>query len=363
MKVSIIIPIYNAEKYLAQCIESAMNQTLKDIEIVLIDDGSKDGSAQICKKYVELDSRVTYYYKENEGLAAARQDGIERSSGEYIGFIDSDDWIEPDMYEKMYNAAVENNADVVLCNCFEYDEKKRNMGIPGGVYNSQQIKDYILPRTLIDIDEKGQRTNIRWANWIRIYKRSTIDENNLAFDRRFRRSQDLPFTFDVMLYSDSFVYLDEFLYHNRQDAGSLSRGYTKNMWKVISPLIEHIRHSAVMREGFDYSQQAATTAFFLCVDCILNEFKPDAPSYFERVKHVREIINDDICAEALTGFDYKRLNRNYQTIFYKNMKSKSALILVVKFWYKYSKLRNNIVYPLLNFLTETTLYKKIRGIK
>lgn len=360
IKVSIIIPIYNAEKYLEQCIASAVNQTLKETEIVLIDDGSKDGSAEICKKFVEADSRVSYYYKENEGLAAARQDGIERSSGEYIGFIDSDDWIEPDMYEKMYNAATENSADVVLCNCFEYDEAKRRMGIPGGVYNEQQIKDFVLPRTLITVNETGHRSNIRWANWIRIYKRSTIDENNLAFDRRFRRSQDLPFTFDVMLYAKNFVYLDEFLYHNRQDAGSLSRGYTKNMWKVIRPLIEHIRHSAVMREGYDYSNEAATTAFFLCVDSILNEFKPDAPSYFKRVKHIREIIRDDICVKALTGFDYKKLSKSNQRIFYNNMKNKRAAGLIFSYWYNDSKLKGKVVAPLVGRISKTSLYRKIR---
>ena len=114
-EVSVIIPVYNAEKYLEKCIESVVNQTLKDIEIILINDGSTDGSEEICKKYLS-DERVIYYSKENEGLAAARQDGIERASGEYIGFVDSDDWVEPDMYEKMYAAAKSNNSDVVYCN-------------------------------------------------------------------------------------------------------------------------------------------------------------------------------------------------------------------------------------------------------
>ena len=117
-KVSVIVPIYNAEKYLKQCLDSIQCQTLKDIEVILIDDGSTDGSSKIAKAYLS-DNRFTYYYKENEGLAAARADGIERASGEYLGFIDSDDWIEPDMYEKMYKAAKSNDSDIVFCNCIQ----------------------------------------------------------------------------------------------------------------------------------------------------------------------------------------------------------------------------------------------------
>ena len=104
IKVSVIVPIYNAEKYLKQCLDSIQSQTLKDIEVIMIDDGSTDGSSEIAKSYLS-DNRFSYYYKGNEGLAAARADGIVRADGEYLGFIDSDDWIEPDMYEKMYKAA------------------------------------------------------------------------------------------------------------------------------------------------------------------------------------------------------------------------------------------------------------------
>ena len=119
IKVSVVVPIYNAEKYLKQCLDSIRRQTLEAIEVIMIDDGSTDGSAEAAKSYL-TDDRFTYYHKENEGLAAARADGIARANGEYIGFIDSDDWIEPDMYEKMYNAARSNDADIVFCNCMRF---------------------------------------------------------------------------------------------------------------------------------------------------------------------------------------------------------------------------------------------------
>ena len=362
IKVSVVIPIFNAEKYLEQCIRSVMEQTLKDIEIILIDDGSTDGSAEICNKFVSEDKRIIYYYKENEGLAAARQDGIERASGKYVGFVDSDDWVEPDMFEKMYIAGKSNDSDVVLCNAFKYSEEKVSFNICGGAYNRNQIENEVLPKSFITIDERGARSNIRWSNCIRIYKKATIDNNFISFDRRFRRSQDLPFTLDMMLEAENFYYVDEFLYHNRQDAGSLSRGYTKNMWKLVKPLIIHIKDS--VSKYPKYEKYYGTTAFFLCTDCIDNEFKSDAPPFYERKKHLKEILSDEVCFSCLGLFDGSKLNSYYRKIYYKNMLKKSALGLLREKWY-YTSALQRFVGKILNFLTESkvvgTIYKKIRG--
>ena len=361
IKVSITIPIYNAEKYLKQCIESVINQTLKDIEIVLIDDGSTDGSAEICRVFVEKDNRVKYYYKENEGLAAARQDGMDRSTGEYIGFVDSDDWIEPDMYEKMYNAAKSCDADVVLCNPFTYSEKgiiKYN--ISGGAYDYEAIRDIVLPKSVITINEKGQRRNLRWANWIRIYKRESVEKNHLAFGRSFRRCQDYPFTLDNMLCANSFYYLDEYLYHNRQDSGSLSRGYTKDMWKLIKPLILHVNESLTKRPDIDWKAINEASAFFLTWDCIANEFKSDAPPLRQKIKHIKEIVNDPVCQDGLRRIDGNKLSKYFYKVFYKNMMKKNAKQLVFDNYYYHSKLRNKVITPVQYRLTDTGLYKRIR---
>lgn len=360
MKVSVIIPIYNAEKYLEQCIQSVVNQTLKDVEIVLIDDGSTDGSAKICKDFMKQDSRITYYYKENEGLAAARQDGIERSLGQYIGFVDSDDWIEPDMYEKMYNAAKSCDGDVVLCNAFLNDERIESKDrINSGMYNEYSIKKDILPKTIIRIDEKGRRRNIRWSNCLRIYKRQMIEENNISFNRTFRRCQDLPFTLDNMLVAKSFYYLDEYLYHNRQDAGSLSRGYTKDMWNLIKPLIQHINEALKTRTDIDWKANNEASAFFLTWDSIANEFKKDAPKRLVK-DHIFEIVNDPICQEGLDRIDGKKLNDYFYKVFYQNMKSKNAGKLIRDYRFYHSKFKNKILVPVIHKTTETKLYKIIR---
>lgn len=114
-KVSIIIPIYNAEEYLEKCVESVLNQTEKDIEVILVDDGSKDNSLKICRSYSERDKRVRVIHQENAGVSAARNKGIKIASGKYIGFVDSDDWIEPDMYKTLLEKADKTLADIVMC--------------------------------------------------------------------------------------------------------------------------------------------------------------------------------------------------------------------------------------------------------
>ena len=229
--VSIVVPVYNAAPYLRKCLDSVVNQTLRNVEIIFIDDGSTDGSSEICKKYASKDSRIIYYKKENEGLAAARQDGIERASGEYVGFVDSDDWLELNMYERMYEAATKENADVVFCNCYFNDSETDKIYLQPGVYDREKIETEILPRTLAGISEKGSNSVIRWSNCLRIYKMDLIKANGIAFGRGFRRSQDLQLTFETTLRADKYVSInDEPLYHNRTqgNADSLSRGYTKN---------------------------------------------------------------------------------------------------------------------------------------
>lgn len=125
IKVSVTVPLYNAEKYLRQCLDSLAAQTLKEIEFILVDDGSTDNSGEICDEYASKDNRFKVIHQENGGSAAARQTGLDASTGEYIIVCDSDDWVEPYMYEKLYTKAKETGADIVCCGYFaEYNDGK-----------------------------------------------------------------------------------------------------------------------------------------------------------------------------------------------------------------------------------------------
>ena len=118
-KISIIVPIYNVKKYIQQCVESLINQTYKNLEIILIDDGSTDGCGELCDEFGKKDQRIHVIHKQNGGLSDARNKGIDVASGDYIGFVDSDDWISHNMYEKMLSSLKSVNADIAVCGWVE----------------------------------------------------------------------------------------------------------------------------------------------------------------------------------------------------------------------------------------------------
>ena len=311
----------------------------------------------ICKSFL-TDSRVHYYYKVNEGLAAARQDGIERATGEYIGFVDSDDWCELTMFEKMYQAAKSNDSDIVFCNCYENVEKMNPKYYRTGSYDREQIESEIFPHLLISIDDKGKRHNARWSNCLRIYKSKLINEHHISFVRRLRRSQDLQFTFECTIYAQNYYYLgDDYLYHNRQEGGSLSRGYTNKMWILIKPLIQRIAQVANEYKEYDFKSLSETTAFFLVADCILNELKVDSPSLINKMKNIQEIVNDPLCIEYINKVDGSKLSLSWKTI-YNCAKTKKIIKFLIRWKWNNSLIRKNVK-SLKNKLFEIQLFKKL----
>ena len=172
LKVSVNIPIYNASKFLRRCLESMRCQTLKDIEFVLIDDGSTDDSLQICNEYANLDSRFKVYHKSNGGSASARQMALDYSSGEYIIVCDADDWVEPEMYELLYEAAKMDNADISTCDYFiNYQDGK------------QAIATHSIDATSAEHFLKDVLTKkIPPASWIKLIRKAFLLDNNISYE-------------------------------------------------------------------------------------------------------------------------------------------------------------------------------------
>ena len=171
-KVSIIVPIYNSEKYIERCIKSILAQTLEDIEIILVDDGSTDSSPELCDKYVEQDSRVKVIHKENAGMGAAYNSGINAACGEYIGFVESDDYINKFMYEDLYNLTLREKVDVVKSNWFIYLNNQVVKTSHLNNYNSYEI---------IESPNHSPILRIHASIWSAIYNREFLLKNNLRF--------------------------------------------------------------------------------------------------------------------------------------------------------------------------------------
>ncbi|CVI73531.1 Putative glycosyltransferase EpsH [Clostridiales bacterium CHKCI001] len=198
IKVSVIVPVYNTEKYLNACLDSLVNQTLKEIEIILINDGSTDNSGKIIRQYEnEYPQKFIVIEQENQGQACARNRGLERSRGIYIGFVDSDDIVEPQMFEKMYERAALKNADFVEC---DYGYYQFNDG----------VKNTLQKYVKITAKEKTYQMFLdpMIAPWNKIYKREIIIKSGVVFPERYIY-EDTAFYIDLIPYIKTMEYIDE----------------------------------------------------------------------------------------------------------------------------------------------------------
>lgn len=211
-KISVIIPIYNSEKYLKRCLDSVINQTYKNLEIICVNDGSKDNSLQILQEYAQKDNRIIIIDKENAGVSAARNDGIRKATGEYIGFVDSDDWIELDMYEKMYKALKKYNTDIVRISYYKNDTFENTVPI----YNLPEYVNKKLSRGNYDYDNELVssivKENIPSFLCLLLVKRNVVKKTNLL-DESIVFGEDIIFFLELLDNSNSIYFLDSCLYH------------------------------------------------------------------------------------------------------------------------------------------------------
>ena len=210
---SVIVPVYNTAKYLSKCLESLRLQTLDKIEIILVDDGSSDGSHEILAEYEKRDSRFRLVSQENRGFAGARNRGLEEAAGEFIGFVDSDDWIEPDMYEKLWNEHISSpEADIVQCGYIhEYPEENISLPSDNIVYRDRLIRSggKLCGAESLLLDDG--------TIWNRIYRRQMLCENGIAFDPVMTFGEDVFFYWTALISAKQIAAIPQRLYHYRRN--------------------------------------------------------------------------------------------------------------------------------------------------
>ena len=233
-KVSVIVPIYNVEKYLEKCINSLLSQTLEDIQIILVNDGSKDNSGNIAREYEKNNkNRIIYVEKENGGLSDARNYGLKYATGDFIAFLDSDDYIEKNAYEEMYNKAIEENADYVECDfIWEFPNKIR-------VDKQYPYKN-----------KKEMLSFVRVVAWNKLIKRQLITDNNLEFPKGLRY-EDVEFTYKLIPFINKFAYVDKPFIHYVQREGSIANVQnerTAEIFTVLDNVIEFYKKNNIYEE-------------------------------------------------------------------------------------------------------------------
>lgn len=233
--ISVIVPVYKVERYLDRCVQSIVDQTYRNLEIILVDDGSPDSCPDMCDAWIAKDYRIRVIHQENQGSGAARNNGIESSTGELIGFVDSDDWLEPTMYEALFNSLKNNDADISMtASIMEYPDGRQICHYQPNVHlvmtTSESFKYVNLP---------GYSTISAWSKLI---KRSVLGD--IRFPEGCSNGEDSRFTYEVLAASKRTTFDSVPLYHYRATEGSLSRTYTNYNWagyEATKQMVELVR--------------------------------------------------------------------------------------------------------------------------
>ena len=307
-KVSVIVPVYNVEKYIDKCLNTLVNQTLKDIEIIIVNDGSPDNSQEIIDKYQKkYPKKIKSYIKENGGQGSARNFGLEKATGEYIGYVDSDDFIELDMYEKLYNKAKKNDLDIVICGNYCVTETG----------NKTEESD----RRLFS-DKKKNAFFGKMAVWNKIYKRELLLNSNISFRSKLWY-EDLDFTVQILSLAKKVGYVDKPLYNYLIREGStMNNSNIKRNLEILLAFDEVLKNDKIKdnKEIIEF-----LGIFHILIAATVRVVNADADK-----KNKKEIINKLLNYVEEHFPSYK--SNKYLNTLEKNKKIIYKLILIKQYW-------------------------------
>lgn len=303
VQVSIVVPVYKVERFLERCICSLQGQTLKEIEIILVDDGSPDGSGAICDTFAASDSRITVIHKKNGGLSSARNAGLKAATGKYVGFVDSDDDVLPDMYEKMAAAAVQCAADVVMADyqrvladgtCFPVSKEIR-----AGLYEKEDLVQEVFPALIM-----GE--NVDYGPLLSachcIYDRCFLETHGICFAEDVKWSEDNLFSAYVGYHAERFYYMKgAYFYRYYQNPNTITTGYRPGAWAVYCRMNRYLKAYFLEKQDYDFSRQIRLHLLYYACNTLGMECA-NARNLGDAVRRVRPILNDPELVGAMHGF-------------------------------------------------------------
>ncbi|MBP1967063.1 glycosyltransferase [Paenibacillus aceris] len=320
VKISIIVPMYKSEPFLIKCLDSISLQTLKEIEMILINDGSPDNSGKIADEYAKGDDRIKVVHQPNSGPGASRNRGIEVARGEYIGFVDSDDWVDPSMYEMLYEAARNNNAQVAMCNYIEeYMNPNRSLII------SHPFKDQdLLDKEMISehiITSFATNDNMGYYSlWNKVYKREWLLEQNLTINEERNHGEDWWFNLEIFSKATSVVFTTGEYYHYMHiNTNSLMLKYNENQFELFLSGRKHLHH-ILRASGVDiskYKNELDRRFVDECIGCIYKEVL-NQPKKNRATAYIDNILSNSEFNMAIQSYIPKS-------------KMKKLLIILLKF--------------------------------
>ncbi len=338
---SIVIPIYNTEKYLTRCILSVTQQTLKDIEIILVNDGSTDGSGDICERLSEKDGRIKVLHKSNGGLMSAWKHGVRHATGEYIGFVDSDDKIDCDMFEKMLFHAIDSGAELVCAGLVkEYDDEpsvREAIHLKGGYYGKTEIANEIFPRLLASSEIKERL--ISSSRVTKLFKRDILLSVLDDCDDGITIGEDLLTAFAYLRKIDGLYIADDFFpYHYMITSQSMIRSFSEEKYDRIALLLSAMLRVNEKYGNYDFAVQIYTDYVTLYLQTA--EAQALASDLRTAAHGIGSSFRCDVtrcairnCNVSFLSFKYRlylfflRHNMTYGFIFARRLKSEATRIL------------------------------------
>lgn len=305
-KVSIIVPCYNVERFLPRCMDSLLYQTLRHIEIILVDDGSPDRCPQICDEYAIRDARVKVVHKQNGGLGFARNSGLEIASGEYIGFVDSDDFVEHEMFETLYDEAIKSNADVVFCN-FQTESSQGVWHVNQEVcermeWEKEEVRNFMLDMVASAPHIPNER-QYQMSVWHSIYRREILARHDIRFhSEREVNSEDFPFQMDFLLKVQKVVFIPQAFYYYCSNEASLTHTFNPDKFRRIRNLYNLM---CSQLHGVDGAQERLDRFYIGYVRSRIQEMVQ--ADYKDCKKVLDNIMSDSIWNEINYRFPIKKL--------------------------------------------------------
>jgi len=312
---SVIVPVYNVEKYIRPCIESVLNQSFGDFELILVDDGSPDRCPEICDEYAEKDSRIRVFHKENGGLASARQAGIRLAEGEYVFNLDSDDAIENDTLDYAHEIICDTNCDIVSFS-YKWIENGKTAavttdGIEEGFYDRAKIEKEIFPRLLMN--ENMEHVSYYLAG--KAMRRELVRKHQLNVNPKISLGEDLCCVFPCYLDAKS-VYISKkeaYLYSKRND--SISKNFNTGQIQRIEDVINEIK--ALKLKPCDFENQLSRYSCFMCFAILASAAEGN---HFKHIKELKTNILKSIHMEKIKAAQFENIT----------LKSKIAIFLMKK---------------------------------
>jgi glycosyltransferase involved in cell wall biosynthesis len=327
--ISVIVPIYNVEQYLSQCINSIINQTYSNIEIILLDDGSTDNSLNIIKEYASQDKRIKYYSRENKGLLYTRIDGVEKARGKYITFVDSDDWLELNAIEILYHKIIKYKADMLKSSYKIVDgNKKTNVyrKDEDTIYNGKEIKNMYIDMI---------NTYIFNPVWSQLIKTEIIKKYIKNSDYSISMGEDVEINMQLLDKYKTIVVTSDILYNYRYNPNSISKkaSFEKTKDRIKDLLKTYYNFSEfIYKNCEDLYNKSLEKSIYVINDNLMCLANIDNLKYNETVIYIKSVINQDFIKKIIENTDYKKIKtkRYIEKLFLKNLYNKNCKIYVIE---------------------------------